>query len=135
MNFTSPPKQPLPPLESGPQMGNLARRLKLLEELMENIRKRQQLLDQSILEHQKKTGVSIGSFEEELSSMRTDISDVKKNVRIIIEELQGCAKKEEVDTLQKYINLWEPIRFITINQAQKLIRDIVQDELERRQKP
>ena len=49
---------------------------------------------------------------------------------LIIKELQSVARKEEVKVLEKYINLWNPIKFVTSNEVEQ----IVNDALERKQK-
>lgn len=39
------------------------------------------------------------------------------------------ATKEEVHTLNKYINLWEPVNFVTQNEVEKIISRMLDDRL------
>ena len=37
----------------------------------------------------------------------------------------SLAKKDEVKTLQKYVTMWEPIKFVTENQVEEIVKDMI----------
>ena len=124
--------KPKPGAELGAQVADLAaelnninRRLRILEERYSNLRRKTQVTDQNMLNANKKIMVEIQTAHSEADEFKRNISDMKEKLKIMIRELKECAKHQDVLVLQKYINLWEPINFITREAANKMIRDEV----------
>ena len=108
------------------ELNNISRRLMILEERYTNLRKKTQVTDQNMLNNNKKVMTEIHATNAELDEVKKQITDIIDKMKIIIRELRECAKHEEVAVLQKYINIWEPVNFITRNAATKLIKDQVE---------
>jgi hypothetical protein len=52
---------------------------------------------------------------------------MENRIIMIIKELRMSAKKEEVDGLKKYVELWEPVKFVTQNQVEKIVEEKVEE--------
>ena len=57
----------------------------------------------------------------DITELRKDINEVRDKVLIIIKELQLCAKRADVEVLRKYIDMWDPMRFVTHKEVEDLI--------------
>ena len=108
------------------ELNNVSRRLMVLEERYTSIRKKTQVTDQNMLNNNKKVMTEIQTIHSEMDDIKKQITDIIDKMKIIVRELKECAKSQEVAVLQKYINLWQPINFITRDSAMKLIRDQVE---------
>ncbi|MFC1722901.1 hypothetical protein ACFL0V_02080 [Nanoarchaeota archaeon] len=108
------------------EMNNINRRLRVIEERYTSLRNKTQVTDQNMLTANKKLMTEVQTGHSEIDDMRKDLNDMKDKFKIMIQELRGCAKKQDVQVLQKYINMWQPINFITREAALKLIHDEVQ---------
>jgi hypothetical protein len=107
------------------EVANVGRRLRTLEERTANLVRKGQIDEQNMLSGNKKVA-------EEIKALISDISEIKKmnnetheHIRQIAEELRRCAKKEDVKVLQKYMDLWEPLNFVTRNEVEKIIQEIL----------
>ena len=96
-------------------------RLRVSEERYSDLRRKLQLIEQNLLAHQKKV---VGEFK----NVQADILEMKRSLRVIedrvimaIKELQLTARKEDVDVLKRYVEMWDPLRFVTQDQVEKLI--------------
>lgn len=110
------------------ELNDITRRLKVLEERYINLRRKTQVTDQNMLEHNKRITTELKLFGSELTDLKKDIFDIKSTIRKIITELQMAAKKEDVAILQKYINLWQPMNFVTQKEVESIIRDILEEK-------
>ena len=52
----------------------------------------------------------------------------------IVRELEETAKREEVKVLEKYINYWNPIKFVTQNEVEAIVSEILKRNSEKGQK-
>ena len=104
---------------------SLGRRIRLLEEQLANLRRRVLVLDQNMLMGNKKNLNEVKSINSELMEFKKTMDELDNKLLLVIKELKLTAKKDEVDVLQKYINLWEPINFVTRTEVEKIIEDIL----------
>jgi hypothetical protein len=72
----------------------------------------------------------IKANQSQLDDFRKELNDMKEKFKMMISEIKECAKRQEVDVLKKYINMWEPINFVTRNEMMKLIKDNVRSQFE-----
>ena len=112
------------------QLNNLSRRLRVLEERYNNLKKNAQLTEQSLLKSTKDVNRDIQATHSDMVEFRSEFFDLKDKVKLIVKELKACAKTEEVQVLQKYIDMWEPINFVTRDGLDKMIKEIVLEEME-----
>jgi hypothetical protein len=120
---------------AGPSMGfisqeisNLSTRLRVLEERSSNIRKKHQLVEQNMLSHRKRFTEEADLLKEEIDEIKRTIREVETKIIMIIKELRLSSKKEDVDIIKKYVEMWEPVNFVTQNQVEKIVREIIEEE-------
>ena len=111
------------------EVGAVGRRLRILEERYNNLRKKSQVSDQNQLNQTKKISTQLKDVNEEILEIKRSVDDIKEKMRMIIKELKITAKKEEIGVLQKYIQFWEPVNFITRNEVERIIEDILDSKL------
>ena len=110
------------------QINDVSRRLRIAEENYSNLRKKTQLTDQNMLKSNKRIDTEIKAINEDTKEIRKEIGDINSKIGQIAKELQIFAKKDDVKTLQKYVNLWEPIKFVTHDQVENIVRDIIEEK-------
>ncbi len=107
------------------ELNNLSRRMMVIEERYTNLRKKTQVTDQNMLTSNKKTMTEIQTMHSTLDEFKKKLDDIIEKMKIMVRELKECAKRQDVDVLQKYINIWEPINFVTRDNVVKLIAEQV----------
>ncbi len=108
-------------------INSLSRRIRILEERNSNTQNRLGILEQNMLSRHKQLNTEIKTILSEMNELKKDISEIKDRMLTLIKELQMSAKKEELNILKKYIELWEPIKFVTHNE----IREVIEENLKK----
>ena len=54
------------------------------------------------------------------------MQELREKLMMVIRELQTVARKDEVKVLEKYINLWNPLKFVTQNEVEQIINEILE---------
>ncbi len=106
-------------------LNTLTRGSRILEERYDNLRKKTQMIEQNILTENKKIYAEIKTFEMELTELKREIADINEKITMIISELKDSAKKEDMNVVEKYISMWEPLNFITRQEAERMINEAV----------
>ena len=112
------------------EITNMSTRLRVMEERSSNVKKKQYLVEQNMLSHSKKYAEEISLLKEEIDEMKRTMREVENKIILIIKEIRMSAKKEDVDSLKKYVELWEPVKFVTQNQVESIVRDFMEEEKE-----
>ena len=107
------------------EMVNIDRRLRVLEEGLTNMRRRFQVTEQNMLSKNRHFSTEIKTINSEINELKKEIMEIKERMLMMIKELQECAKKEEVKVLEKYINMWEPVNFVTKKDVEDIVRSII----------
>jgi len=110
------------------ELNNISRRLMVLEERYTNLRKKTQVTDQNMLASNKKVMAEIQATHEQIDELKNKLDDTIDNLKIIVRELKECAKRQDVEVLQKYINIWEPVNFVTRDTVDKMVQEQVESQ-------
>ncbi len=109
-------------------ISNLGRRLRLLEEGFTNIRGALQVTEQNMLGKNKVFATDLRTLMSDISDIKQEIAEIKEKILDVVKELQTSAKRDEVRVLQKYINYWNPVKFVTQNEVEAIVKEILKKE-------
>jgi SMC interacting uncharacterized protein involved in chromosome segregation len=111
------------------QLSNITRRLKLLEERLIALKSKSSMLEENEMTEKKHTEKEIKDLGTQIKDVKLSVNQIRDDVLLIIKELQTLAKKDKVDMLEKYIEIWSPINYVSQNEVVKLVKDAVEDSL------
>ncbi len=109
------------------QLNNMSRRLRLLEERYENLRDFLRSNEQHDIKSRKQYDKELKTLSSEMNDYQRTFVDLRDKVRLIVKELKECAKSDELKLVQNYIDLWEPVTFVTERQVEKIIEEKLAD--------
>ena len=107
---------------------NLSRRVRILEERNTNMQNRMEIIEQNMLSRHKHVTTELKTMLFELSELNKEVNELKNKMLLFVKELQMTAKKEEIGILKKYIDLWEPVNFVTHGEVEDLVQQAVQKQ-------
>ncbi|MEK6904560.1 MAG: hypothetical protein AABW87_03130 [Nanoarchaeota archaeon] len=102
-------------------LSELNARVRALEGKYTQFGERLLVVNQNMIEEYKKMIKEIKALESEMRETKNDVFSLKENMRDISKEGSLFARKDEVKVLEKYINMWDPLKFITEEEAIKII--------------
>ena len=108
------------------EMNTLSRRLRLIEEGTANMRRFLQVTEENMIQKNRHFSAEIKTLTSDVTEIRKEIQDMKDKFQLMIREFQTVARKEEVKILEKYINLWNPIKFVTQNEVEQIIQEALE---------
>ena len=98
-------------------------RLRVLEERYGNLQTELRVTEENMIGRNKKLTTEIKTLTSDINELRKEISEIKDRVVMIVKEFQVFAKKEDVKVLQKYIEMWEPLNFVTHKEVEEIIEE------------
>lgn len=113
--------------EANSVIRDVTRRLRVMEERMASDRKNIQLIQQNTVSANKSTSNDIKNMYTELSELKKELSALKDQMNLVVSGLTETAKKEDVKVLEKYIELWEPLNFVTKREVEAMVRRAINE--------
>ncbi len=103
------------------QLNTMGARVKIGEERYSELRKKLLVVEQNMLSNHKKAMLEVKSLQSDVTEIRRTIQAIEDKMITIIKELRLTARKEEIDVMRKYIDLWDPVKFVSRDQVDKII--------------
>lgn len=103
------------------QLTGVATRLRLAEERYANLQKRNRLTEETLLEFERELSAELRATLQQVTDLRRRISDIDQKVNAIQGELGGFVRKHEFAVVERYLDLWQPVRFLSQDEAKRMI--------------
>ncbi|MFT4343230.1 MAG: hypothetical protein ACMXYE_00615 [Candidatus Woesearchaeota archaeon] len=107
----------------------LMRKLRIHEERVLNLRKKLQMVEHNMLHNQKKVVGEIKFMVQEISDTKREFAGLKTHLREFSRELMNAAKKEDIQILERYVSMWEPVKFITREEVERIVEEKVAEQI------
>ena len=101
-------------------LNNTVVRLKILEERYTNLRKKTQMTDQNLLDFEQNIRDKIHAVNLDVLEMKRIFSELKEKLEIMASEIKDAAKSADVKVLQRYLDMWQPMDFVTREEMQSM---------------
>lgn len=102
-------------------MTDLSRRLRVLEERYTVLRRKGQLAEENFIRDMKDLRESVAVVEEEATALRRLLVEIDDKLDRFLEQAKSAAPREDLLVLRKYIELWDPVQYVTREEARRLI--------------
>lgn len=102
-------------------VNNLAASLRILEERYSTLRSKSQVSEQNMIELEKEVTEDVKMLSEDLVELKHELSDIKDKLRLISGEMKNLADKHEFRVMERYLDMWQPMNFVTRDELNKLL--------------
>ncbi|MFH1332148.1 MAG: hypothetical protein ABIH63_02585 [archaeon] len=103
-------------------LSDLNARVRVLESKYSLFGERLLVINQNMIEEYKKTIRDIKTIQGELSEVKKEVFYLKEVLSDLNKEFDVFARKDQVKVLEKYINLWNPMSFVTEKDVINIIK-------------
>ena len=80
-----------------------------------------------MLEEYKRLMKEIKAIDMDIRDVKKDLNNLKNILKHLTEEASTFAKKDSLKILEKYINLWNPLNFVTEKDVENIVKRIIED--------
>ena len=110
---------------------DVMRRSRALEERYSGLERRSQLIEQNMVESNRKLSSELRLLNEDVADIRKSVADLNEKLQLLAAELQSFSRKEDVEVIRKYLQYWEPLNFVTQSQVEKIVKELLKEKEEK----
>jgi len=112
----------------------ILQRINEIEEKTKINKNKINLLASSTITKYKKAEEEINSIRENLSKMADELEKLKQKVDYLLSELPSLVRKEDLSSIEKFIKLWQPLKFATLEDVERIVNRLMESEIKARLK-
>ena len=107
----------------GAATADMVSRTRVLEGKYNLLRDRVLVINQNMIDEYKRLLIELKGLNSDIKDVRDDVFKIKEALKHLIKELDLFARKDDVKVLEKYINLWNPMKFTTEQDVINIIKE------------
>jgi predicted nucleic acid-binding Zn-ribbon protein len=111
-------------------LSEVASSLRVLEDKYTNLRKKIQLTDQNLLDIQKSLFKEKKLLTEELTDAKMKLQELMDDLLSMKSELKDTVKHNDLKVLDRYLDMWEPLQYVTRKEAENAIEQLKKEQNE-----
>lgn len=92
-----------------------------LEGKYELLKERIVISNESFLKNRENTNKEIKIIRDDIREIRSEIDKIKEMTQHLMSGTEGFARKEELKILERYMKLWEPLKFVKEEEVRAMI--------------
>ena len=106
-------------------VSELNTRIRALESRHTLLSEKLLLVNENMIDEYKKLMKEIKAVDQDIKELQGEVSKLKEITHHLVKEIDNFARKEEVKVLEKYINMWNPLKFVTEEDVIKIVESYV----------
>jgi hypothetical protein len=99
-----------------------------LEERHNLLKEKVLLLGQSFLKGGDRMSKEMALVKSDIRDLKTEVERIKDGIQHIIGETSDFARKEELSVLEKYMKIWEPLKFVKEEDVKRMIDEALAEK-------
>ena len=100
---------------------DVASRVRTVEGQYNMLRDRVLIVNNNMIGQYKKKNSEMNELNKDIKEVKEEIFKLKEAIRHLLSDVEQFARKDQVTVLEKYINLWNPMKFVTQTEVIRLI--------------
>ena len=130
---------PKPPVKKTPTMptgsfSDMNRKLAIVEDRLQNLRDHIALVEKDALEKNKALVVEVHEYDDKIDALKKDIEKLESMFERLISKLELFASKEQLKVLERYLNFWNPLDYVSKKDVEELIAGKLKSKTRRKKK-
>ncbi|MBW2998052.1 hypothetical protein KY321_00805 [Candidatus Woesearchaeota archaeon] len=87
--------------------------IKSIEDKLMNLDNRVNVIENNLIDTKRTLNTESKTLSSRILNNLKEVDLIKKSITEVVADLKNFARVEEVATIRKYLDLWEPLNFVT----------------------
>ena len=98
-------------------------RLNEIEEKHKLLKDRTLLIGENLISTKEESEKQFSEFKKQLYQLELEIKEIKRLNKRIVNEMENLARKPELEILGRQMKMFEPLKFVRMEELSQLIRE------------
>ncbi|MBT4651029.1 hypothetical protein HOC13_00740 [Candidatus Woesearchaeota archaeon] len=112
----------------GTEIGKIYSWLKGIESKVNNLRSEVEIIRDNLSNKFDKLDRELKTINSDVLELKRESSKTQEKMDLIIKELRLTSSKDEVMVLKKYMDMWNPMNFVTQRDVERLVEQKLEEK-------
>ncbi len=103
-------------------ISDIMARIRVLESKYSLFGERVLIINKNMINQYQKLTQEVKVVNQDIQTIKGDIENIKEILKKTVSEMENFARKENLMVLEKYINFWNPLNFVTQEELKKILK-------------
>lgn len=104
-------------------LNDFSTKIRDLEERHNLLKEKVLLLGQSFLKDGDRVNKELALMKSDIRDVKTEMERIKDGIQHIMAETADFARKEELALVEKYMKIWEPLKFVKEDDVERIVEE------------
>lgn len=104
------------------KISDINTRIRILEEKLDSMSDKLKITESTQVKNFKEVNKKLEEREERLKELEKEVRSVKETIEVILKQMKLFANKKDYKKVEKFVELLDPLQFLTRDEIIKLIR-------------
>ncbi len=104
-------------------LSSIERRVRTIEQSHTNLRKIVQVTEENILVKNRHSATEFKALTSDINELRRELHEMRDKMALVLKEMQSLARQDDVKVLERYISMWNPIKFVTQGEVESIVSE------------
>ena len=105
-------------------LSDIVNRIRALESKYNVLGERLLIVNENMISQFKKNKTESKAVSQEVKEIKAELFQIRESFMDLTKQMEFFATKENIKVLEKYINLWDPFKFITEKDFEKRLEKL-----------
>lgn len=97
-----------------------------IEGRYEILKERMLLSNESFLKTRDNLNNEIRNVKNEVAELKKSVEKIKEIAQHLMNETEAFARKEQIGVLERYMKMWEPLKFVKAEEVKEMINEAIE---------
>ncbi|MBN2142407.1 hypothetical protein JW711_03685 [Candidatus Woesearchaeota archaeon] len=107
----------------GKDVNTIGANLRILEERFVLMRNKSQVSEGGMIELERGLSKDLKMINDDILDLKHELKDIMDKLMLINNEMKNLTKKEEFKVIERYLDMWQPMEFLTRKEFDRLIEE------------
>lgn len=99
-----------------------------MEDRYGNLRSKLELSDKGLLDFERETSAHVKALRAQLEALRKEVAEATGKIERMVKELENTVKASDFQVIEKYVDAWQPLEFVTRRELASLLEELGLDK-------
>ena len=109
------------------QMNTVLTRLRDAERRFGDVQELMRFHEEESRKNINRLWTKVKEGDERITSLSHQLAELEKQLHLVINEIRLTAKKEDFEVMKRFIEYIKPVKFVTVDQVEHIVKDILEE--------
>ena len=120
--------RPVAERSTGEQLNSVLGRVRDLERRFADVQDLLRFHEEESRKNVTRLWTKVKESDARITELSHQLAELDQQVHLMVNEIRLTAKKEDFEVIKRFVEYIKPVKFVTVDQVERIVKDILEDQ-------